>query len=85
MVLTLAFLYPFRFDQLGNFLLCSSDDGHVFLMDGRASENFKVLGHTGKALVQLFWDRKHLNELQNAWYSIRKDVQDNSETLTLIQ
>ncbi|XP_064602614.1 cilia- and flagella-associated protein 43-like isoform X2 [Liolophura sinensis] len=34
------------FDQLGNFLLCSSDDGHVFLMDGRASENFKVLGHT---------------------------------------
>ncbi|XP_052225547.1 cilia- and flagella-associated protein 43-like isoform X5 [Dreissena polymorpha] len=35
------------YQETGMYLLSVSEDGHVFLIDGRASKNFKPLAHTG--------------------------------------
>ena len=37
----------FRFTQDGRFMLTGSDDAHVFVLDGRASQKFEVLGFVG--------------------------------------
>jgi len=38
---------PPRYQDSGQYLLSASEDGHVFLIDGRASKKFKPLAHTG--------------------------------------
>ena len=35
----------------GKYLLSGSDDGHVFVIDGRASKEFKPIGYASKYLV----------------------------------
>lgn len=36
------------YEDEGRYLLSSSDDGQVFIIDGRATAAFKPLAHTGK-------------------------------------
>ena len=36
------------FNQPGTFMLTGADDGHVFVVDARCTENFKCLGFVGE-------------------------------------
>ena len=37
------------FNQPGTFMLTGADDGHVFVVDARCTENFKCLGFVGES------------------------------------
>jgi hypothetical protein len=39
-----------RYEDEGRYLLSASEEGHIFLIDGRATEGFKPLAHTGTHL-----------------------------------
>lgn len=41
----------FSFDKTGMYLFTGSDDGHVFVVDGRPSAKFEFLAHTGERSV----------------------------------
>ena len=38
----------YSYDWSGQIYVTGSNDGHVFVCDARVTNNFKVLGHTGK-------------------------------------
>lgn len=42
----------YSFDQEGRYLLCSGLDSHLYVLDGRPSAKFSVLGYIGKNMLQ---------------------------------
>lgn len=40
-----------RYESDGKYLVTGSDDGHVIVVDGRASVNFKPVGYTSESHV----------------------------------
>ena len=47
---SISHLLSHSFSYNGHFLLTGSDDGHVFVTDGRAVKNFETLGYVGESL-----------------------------------
>lgn len=44
-----------RYESDGKYLVTGSDDGHVIVVDGRASVNFKPVGYTSESHVPAIW------------------------------
>lgn len=44
-----------RYESDGKYLVSGSDDGHVIVVDGRASVNFKPVGYTSESHVPAIW------------------------------
>lgn len=49
----------YSFDQEGHYLLTSSSDSHIYVLDAKPSKRFSVIGYTGRNSFQLMFILKY--------------------------